>query len=325
MLDLESHVDHYLHRPVNVLSHTTSVKEAIKQVREGLTDPNIHYFYVLGNNGMLSGIVSAHHLLRSGLEANVGDIMEKHVISVQKEAPLKSALQALAEHHFSSIPIVDDKGHLHGVIELDPHEKSSAVLRRQSKRDIYQLIGLSLDQTRSDTFIQDYAQRMPWLIGNIFAGLMCAAIASYFRLVLDEIVVLAMFIPLVLTLSESIAMQSLTLNLVFLHHNRIPWKLFFSRIVREWKTTALLGLSACILVGSVYLFIQGDVLTMASIVISIFASMFLSATVGIILPLAIHKMKLDPKVAAGPVVLMAADMMGTSIYLSLATWLLLNS
>lgn len=164
---------------------------------------------------------------------------------------------------------------------------------------------------------------MPWLFGNLFAGIICALIASHFSLVLDEIVALAMFIPLVLTLSESIAMQSLTLNLVFLHHERIPWKLFISRLLREWKTTFFLGITSCATVAAVYLFIRGGYMTMLSISISIFVSMFVSATIGIIFPLALHRLKLDPKVAAGPVVLMGADIFATGIYLGLATYLLM--
>lgn len=328
-LDLEAHVDHYLHRPINVLNHTTTVRQAIQEVRDGMTDPHLSYFYVLGNNGTLSGVVSAHLLLKSDPNQVIGDIMDDHVITVQKEAPLRSALRIISENHFASVPVIDSKGRLQGVIEIDAQKnlneeerKLTAILRKQNKRDIFQIIGLSLEQTSEGSFIADYALRMPWLFGNLFAGIVCAVIASHFSLVLDEIVALAMFIPLVLTLSESIAMQSLTLNLVFLHHERIPWKLFMSRLFHEWKTTFFLGATSCATVAAVYLFIQGGFMTMLSISVSIFVSMFVSATIGIVFPLVLHKLKLDPKVAAGPVVLMGADIVATAIYLGLATYLL---
>ncbi|MCB1084922.1 MAG: magnesium transporter, partial [Chlamydiia bacterium] len=165
-----------------------------------------------------------------------------------------------------------------------------------------------------------YRSRMPWIFCNMFGGFACAVISRIFEIVLAKVLLLAMFIPLVLTLSESISMQSMTQSMQLIMKGSRRWSYIFSSLVREWQVVALLAVSSGLIVGSVSLlwgegFGPGLIITFG-----IMISVYLTATIGSAIPLILHARKWDPRVAAGPVVLMFADVLTTLIYLSLGTW-----
>jgi magnesium transporter len=154
-------------------------------------------------------------------------------------------------------------------------------------------------------------------------GIACAAISFLFKAVLAKVILLAMFIPLILTLSESIAMQSMTQSLHIVRQPNISSRRIFYRILLEGKMVILLALTCGISVGFISLLWGGGYGPSATIASSLFVSISLSASAGASVPLILYSRSLDPKVASGPVVLMFADVITTTIYLSLATWLLL--
>ena len=132
-----------------------------------------------------------------------------------------------------------------------------------------------------------------------------------------------MFIPLLLTLSESISMQSLTQSMQVIRRGKTTLSVIGRTIWDEWKVLGILASSSGVIVGLISLFWGGGFLSGLVIMIGIGVSVFISASIGAIVPLLLHARKWDPKVASGPVVLMFADVLTTAIYLSLATWWLL--
>ncbi len=161
---------------------------------------------------------------------------------------------------------------------------------------------------------------MPWILCNVFSGVMCAIISRYFEVVLGRYLLLAFFIPLVLTLSESTSMMSMTQSLLFLRRPRFRWATAIPRGLQEWKLMLLIAITCGVLVGGLSLFWGEGILPSLAIGFGILFGVGLSVVFGIGLPVILNRLKLDPKVASGPVVLMIADMLTTAIYLGLATW-----
>ena len=110
---------------------------------------------------------------------------------------------------------------------------------------------------------------------------------------------------------------------MFLGRPRFAWNIAVKRGFREWHLDALLALSSGILVGALSLLWGDGLLPSLCIGLGIIGSVILSAVFGISVPVLLHRMKLDPKVASGPVVLMITDILTTALYLGMATWWLL--
>lgn len=170
---------------------------------------------------------------------------------------------------------------------------------------------------------QKYYSRMPWLLCNMLGGLACAVIADVYRVVLENVLVIAMFIPLVLSLAESISMQSMTQSIYEMQKHMSFWRQSMLYVWRESWFLSLVALTSAMLIGALSLFWGQGMGVAITIFVSILASMMITAIIGALVPLVLHVWRWDPKIAAGPIVLMCADVITTLLYLSFALWWLI--
>ena len=145
-------------------------------------------------------------------------------------------------------------------------------------------------------------------------------IASRYESLLNAVVVLALFIPVVLALAESVSMQSVTLTLQRLHGGP-PVRGFVRRMVmQELGAAALLGVGCGLVVGVIATVWKGDARLGLVIAVVIASSVVTAGLFGLLLPTALHAMRRDPRIAAGPIVLAAADVATLLLYFTLAGW-----
>ncbi|MFA9478155.1 magnesium transporter [Phycisphaerales bacterium AB-hyl4] len=312
----------------SVLKADLSIGDALAQLRHGTVRHGAIYFYVVDKDNKLVGVMPTRQLLLANPKTPVRDLMSPNVVAVQETFTLQDVLEEFAIHRLLALPVVDADQHLIGFVDarLYADEAFDLAESQHDDNDLVQVIGLSVEQARHGTALAGYRLRMPWLVCNLFSGIVCAIIGALFRDVLDAVVLLAMFFPLVLTLSESISMQAMTIGLQFMHSKKVPWRPVRTRLNVEWKTALLLGVTGGSAVAVASLFFPGGTTMPPPAVVlgvSILLAMTASAIVGLGTPVILHAAKLDPRVASGPVVLMIADIMTTTVYLALATWMLL--
>jgi magnesium transporter len=300
-----------------------SIREAIDYLRFRRIEHKIVYFYVVDADNKLLGVIATRKLLLADPAAKVQDEMDRPAISIPASATLEMALGMFALHRLLALPVVDDDGRLLGTVDVRLYAEEAMDLAEANRRaDVFRLIGISVEQMRQGSPARAFRLRIPWLACNLAGGVACAAIAAMFEGLLAQIVIIAMFIPLVLTLSESISVQSLTLVLQHLHGRGVPWRQLRRQFAREWQTAGMLALACGLVVALAALFWAVSWAPIA-IAVSIAITMVLAATMGTFLPVILHLLQLDPKIAAGPIVLMCVDVTTLAVYLSLsALWLL---
>lgn len=327
-IKLSDPVAKYIHPAMNVLRVTMAVEEAIESLWQRPYNPHMGFFYVVDHNHILCGVISSHKLLHGKKEAKISELMDQNIVKLKDKYSVAEALLTLAEEHLMVIPVVNENEVLLGILEIsneiDPDKFDDITHLRMSKKatkDLYQVIGLSLEQHRKGVFCE-YSARMPWLVGNIIAGLICAGIMLLYRDAIERTFILAMFIPLVLTLCESIAMQAAINTSHYLRHSKIPWAILVKRGWMEITLAVLIAATTAALTGAVSLTIQNEFLPMMVISGSIFVSMILASILGMMTTILTHKCTFDPKFASGPIVLMVTDITATATYFTLAYWLL---
>lgn len=308
----------------SVVRMDQTVDEALTTLRKYKIDEKVIYFYVVDREFRLVGVVSTRNLLLNPSNTPIREIMIENVIALSQDQSLQEAMQLLTDHHLLAIPVIDEEKHLMGIIDIQIYvEEAVDIARSQRRVDLFQMLGVTLEEGKRQSTLKSFRIRMPWMFCNMLGGIACAIISRIFEFVLAKVLLLAMFIPLVLTLSESISMQSMTNSLQLLHGQGISWKRILYRIFLEFKMVLLLALCCGILVGAISLFWGEGIGPALVIAMGIFLTITCSASIGSSIPLILHAKKLDPKVAAGPVVLMFVDVMTTTVYLGLATfWLL---
>lgn len=315
--------DHMQPAPI-VVREDETIHQALTTLRQETYEGKILYFYVVNAEGRLQGVVSSRSLLLADPHTPIREITDSTIFCLKEDEEVEKAMQELSHHRLLALPVVDFERKLVGIFDIQVClEENIDLFKEQRSQDVFQLVGMSLEEGAHSDPIRSYSKRMPWILCNMFGGLACAFVSSFFQLVLAKVLILAMFIPLVLSLSESISMQSMTQSLQMLRSHHASRKKIIFRMLVEIRVALLMALTSAVLVGVISLIWNQDFILASSISVGILISVVFSAVIGAFVPLFLHLKKFDPKVASGPVVLTLADVVTTGVYLSLATWWLL--
>ncbi len=223
-----------------VLQPDQTIAQTLDRIRASKAT-SIHYFYVVDDQENLVGVVPARSLLAAAPDLTVRDIMVDNVVAIPDWATVLIASEYFATRRLLAFPVVNDAGQLRGVVDVSLFTDEVIDLAKRTYDDIFQLIGVHGTAQRS-TWIA-FRDRFPWLLCNIAGGLLAAFIASRFEHLLQEVIVLSLFIPIVLALGESVSMQALTLTLQGLTDGPIVWSRLISALWKEFRTATLLGLA----------------------------------------------------------------------------------
>lgn len=308
-------------RPVALtLKKSQTVSDAHSVVRVVPDACDIPYFYVVDDHHRLAGLVPAGHLLTAPLEHRVEQVMSPGVIAIPSWATVLIASEYFATKKLKAFPVIHADGTLVGTLDVSLFTGQIISVAQETYDEIFQLIGIHATSMRTPW--TSYLDRFPWLLSNMTGGLLCAFIASRFEDLLQQTVVLALFIPVVLALAESVSMQSATLTLQGLSDDSPKPRRLFTALWREIRTAVLLGLSFGSLVGLVVLAWRRDPPGAAVIGSAIGGSILIACVLGVLIPTFVRRFKADPRIAAGPLVLAMTDLMTLMSYLWLGSRML---
>jgi magnesium transporter len=300
-----------------------TVAEALEAIRTTGLEERIFYFYVVDADGRLSGVVPARKLLTESLDRLIGGVMIKRVMSLPEGATLLEACECFILHKFLAIPVVDSEKRLKGIIDVGLFTDEVMELGEGNSTDqLFQSIGIHVQEVLHASPWKAFRIRFPWLAATVSGGVLCAMMAGAFATTLQQRVVLAVFMALVLGLGEAVAAQSLALTVQSLPQSRIRRKWLRVKLQREALTSILLGLLAGAAVALMVEFCWHDLRSAIVIGGSVVISIFMASLIGVLVPTLLRVVHWDPKIAAGPITLAAADLFTVSCYLITAKLLL---
>lgn len=297
--------------------------EVLTRLRATKVEEKIVYFYVLDRQQRLVGVVPTRRLLASPLSRRIGEIMAEKVVALHTSATLQEACEKFIHHRLLALPVVDGERRLLGVIDISQcTDELIDLAERRTHESAFQLIGVHLNLETDHKPWLSFADRFPWLLCNIAGGLLCALLISFYEAYLDRMLALALFIPLVLALSESVSIQSMTITLQQLHGGKGKRYRLWRTLSREFFVALMLGAGAGGAVAAVAGVWKGGGLISLAIGGSIFLSVLSACLLGVAFPTALHILKRNPRVASGPIVLAVADVLTLILYFNLSAWLL---
>jgi magnesium transporter len=295
-----------------------TVAEALAAIRQSPPPARIVYFYVVDDADRLKGVIPARALLLSSPETRIADIMLKSVIAIPAGATVLDACEFFVLHRFLAFPVVDAKRRLIGAIDVELYTDELRDLSGGPSDDLFQLIGVHLARARQLTPLRAFRSRFPWLMCNVMGGVAAAFLCGLFQAELERAVTLALFIPVVLALAESVSIQSISLTLQLVRGKPPSWLLIFQRLHREFLVGLLLGGGSGLVVGCVALAWLDQWSLAVCVLGGITAGVASAAVLGATVPSLLRRLKLDPQVAAGPVVLALTDVITLVCYFHLA-------
>ncbi len=318
MADFNALIDPYVTDEVVTVSAESTVGETLTQLRDRAIQPRIFYLYAVDSERRLQGVVPVRALLAADPERPLKGILVTRVQSLRLGMKVAEALDFFLTHRFLALPVVDAQDCLVGAVFAEQFADTVIeIAEGRVSSDIFESLGVHTDEARLGSVPRAVWQRFPWLLVNVAGGVGCAAIAGLFARTIQEIVIVALFIPIVLVLAESVGMQATAITVRRLR--TLP----FSRpaaqrlLNRELKVAVCLGLLAGLLVTLVSRLFGGSFWFGVAIAMAIAGSISVAAGVGTVLPVAFRAWRIDPAVAVGPLVLALADNATILIYLVL--------
>lgn len=306
-----------------VLHKDITTAQAITHLKTSVPEAGIaYYLYVVDDDIKLVGVVSLLEIIVAPDDTCIDEIMKPEVISVFAGTDQEDAARLMARYDLLALPVVDENYHLLGVIT---HDDMVAVLEEEETEDIYRLGGVPNERV-SITVAPRVAlrARLPWLVLNLGTAMLSALVLSLFEDTIAQLAVLAVFFPIVAGVSGSAGTQTLTVTVRGLALGEISPKDGIGTLTKE----LLIGLANGIILGTIIAVIalawKGSPILGFVVGLATFANLIAAGFAGVLVPLGMSIIRLDPALASPVLVSTLTDTLGYLIYLSIATILLLR-
>ena len=300
-----------------------TVKEALAHIKEiGLTKETVYTCYVTDKNRKLLGIVSLKNLVTSEETISIADILHEEVIYVNTHDDQETVANIFRKYGFLALPVVDKEQRLTGIITVDD---IMGVMEKEATEDFQRMAALAPSEEaylESNVFVLA-KQRMPWLLVLMIGATFTGGIIARFENILQSIVLLTAFIPMLMDTGGNSGNQSSTLIIRGLATGDVTTQDIWKVLWKEFRISILTGLGlALVNFLKNMLFDRVGVLVSLTVSLTLIVTVMLAKMVGGILPLIAKKLKMDPAIMAGPLITTIVDSLALIVYFSIATMLL---
>ncbi len=306
---------------VAVPEHWT-VGEAIDYIRGQAGHlPEEFYHIILTDPRMKpTGYVMLGRLLASVRKVRLLDITEDSFRPIPASQPEDEVAYAFNQYHLISAPVVDDDGRLVGVITIDD---AMIVLDEEHEEDILRLAGVGEESSLSDGVLETTKQRFPWLFVNLVTSILASLVIAQFEAAIAQIVALAVLMPIVASMGGNAGTQSLTVAVRAIATKDLTASNLVRVITREAGVGLINGVIFAIVMGIVGVVWFGTAMLGVVIGAAMVINLLVAGLAGILVPVVLDRLRIDPALASGAFVTTVTDVVGFFSFLGLAVILLL--
>ena len=306
---------------ISLKEHLT-VSQSLERIRRlANATETIYYLYVTDSDRRLTGILSLSTLVTSQPEQLVGEIMTRDTVFVYTDTDPEEVAKTIQHYDFLAVPVVDTERRLVGIVTVDD---VLDILEKETTEDIYTLGGV---ESGGDNYFQTdlltvARKRVVWLFVLLITNTGTSAVIRSQQDILQEVVALAAFIPLLIGTGGNVGAQSSTVVIRGLNTEEVRISKAMRVIQREAIAGAFLGLMLGVVVTIWAYFLQGNLPVAIAVGISLLAISILASFSGAALPFLFRSLGLDPALMSAPFITTAVDVIGVFTYLTVARFIL---
>lgn len=299
------------------LTEDTTVQQAIDALQQAKDVEMVFYLYVVDRHNHLVGVLSLRQLLMVPPSKILKDIMVTDVISVRTDKDQEEVAQLVARYNILALPVVDEWNKLVGLITVDD---VIDVLREEATEDIYKMAGASEEELLyGDKSFQVARLRLPWLITNLFGGIITGYLMWRFKVTLEAVIALITFIPVITGMGGNVGGQSATIVVRGFATGAIDFSCLRKVFFKELRVGVIMGTVCGLTVGLVAYLWHHNIYLGLVVGLAMVSAMTVAATMGVMAPSFFKRVGIDPAIASSPFVQTANDITGILIYFGTAT------
>lgn len=294
-----------------------TVGQTIDYLRDDKNLPESFYeVFVIGPSFELIGYVTLDNILRTGRKTKIEDIKETTVHPIPVLEDQEEAARVFEQYDLVSAAVVDEGNRLVGVLTIDDVVD---FIQQEADEDIKRLAGVG-DEELSDSVFEITKSRFTWLFLNLITAIMASAVIGVFDATIQEMVALAILMPIVASMGGNAGTQSMTVAVRGLATKDIDNYNMMRTIRREVLVGLLNGIFFAVLIGVISAFWFSNPSLGYIIGIAMVVNMLCAALAGILIPIFLEKVHIDPAIASSVFVTTVTDVVGFFAFLGLAAW-----
>lgn len=278
----------------------------------------VHSIYVVDDENRLKGRLSLKDLLTTSTKTPISQVYIKKVDYVKVDTPNTEVARVMQKYDLEAIPVVDELGRLVGRVTIDDIVD---VIKEEADKDYQMAAGITQDVEAGDSVFEMIKARLPWLLIGMIIELVASLVLKENQTSVQQFSTLIIFVPLLSATAGNIGVQASAIVVQGLANGSL--KEFTKNYLSKELTVALI--SGTIISAFLFLYhslMYGEYLVGMAISISIVVVILFAATLGTLVPLFLHKNKIDPAIATGPFITTTNDVFGIMIYFGIAKLIL---
>ena len=298
-----------------------TVGQAVDHARDNAEDlPDVFFeIYIINPAFRVLGAVSLHTIMRNKRNVPLGEIMRPITVEISPEMDQEEVAYLFQKYDLTSAPVVDESGRLSGMVTIDDVVD---VIQEENREDLLALSGVS-SADAFDTILSTFKSRAPWLAVNVLTAFVASMVISFFADTIDQIVALAVLMPVVVALGGNAGSQTLAVSVRALAERELSGSTTRRAIFREGVAALLNGLVFSLAVAVIAFLWFQEIRLSIVIALAMLATFLWAGLSGIIIPLTLKRLGADPAVASSVFLLTTVDIIGFLSFLGLATVILL--
>lgn len=299
---------------------TAPLAHAIETFRAQVTAEPIFYVYVVDEQGVLKGMLDLQTLFSADPTLPAGDVMTGAGLYVTPELDQEHVALIFARYDLTALPVVEAaNGKLLGIITADD---VIDVVEHEATEDVMRITGSDAEELERRSPQQVALLRLPWIMATLFIELLAGFVIHIFDRTLATVILLASFMPIISAISGNTGLQSATIIVRGLSTGQVQLENWRHAVMRQLTTTLILGAVTGITLGIIGAIWYGKWTFGLVVSIGMFSAVNIAGVVGTVVPLTSKRLGFDPAITSGPFETAFQDVIGISIFLGLATFLL---
>jgi magnesium transporter len=300
------------------VNERATVGQAIEHVRKQVSEERAFEVYVVDDHGHLVGVLPLRRLLTASPASPVFSARDEDVVSVTPEMDQEDVARLVAKYDLVAVPVVDQRNRLVGTITVDD---VIDIVGEEASEDIFRMAGSDAAELERRSPRQIALMRLPWVLATLMIELCAGVVIHYFDQTLSRVILLASFMPVIQAISGNTGLQSVTMVVRGLATGQVQLSRWWEPLRRQIQTSSILG-GICGGVVGIIGFLWHSPAFGLVVAVSMFISVNLSGVAGTGIPMLSKRLGFDPALTAGPFETAFQDVLGITIFLSLATALL---
>ena len=310
------------------LGESMTVAESMERIRrEAKEMETIYNLYIINKARVLEGVISLRDLVLAEPEDSVSSLMHK-AIHVTTDTDQEEVARTLQKFDLLAVPVVDKEVRMVGIITVDD---AMDILEEEQTEDVFKTAGIAdvagIEGNRSETLVMGslgkiWALRLPFLILTLIGGMLAGLVIDRFEEVLEAVVVVAVFIPIIMDMGGSIGTQSASVYTRGIVLGHIDINSMGKHFLKELLVGFSLGSFIGVVTGLYANWLYNIPELGLAVGIAVAFTSTLASLLGFLIPYVLMKFNIDQTTGTGPLITTIKDLTGLVVYFSAASLLL---